>query len=643
MPKFDFSGYATKNDLKCSDGRTIKKDAFKDNDGATVPLVWQHLHDDPSNILGHALLENREDGVYVYGIFNDSPAGKNTKELVEHKDITGLSIYANGLIQKGADVLHGAIREVSLVLAGANPGAFIDNLCIEHSDGTTVSDESEAVIYTGLVLEHKATAPVVKDPPPVVDDPASTTDNLTVQEVFDSLTDIQKNVVYAMIAQALDEGDASHSEEDPEDIKHSEGGNKMKNNVFDNSNKDKVKGQTLSHDQLREIVEDAKKCGSFKESFLSHVATYGIENIDLLFPDAQAIADSPDFISRRMDWVQSIIGGTKHSPFSRIKSMAADITADEARALGYVKGNLKKEEVISLLRRITTPTTVYKKQKLDRDDIIDITDLDVVAWLKAEMRVMLDEEIARAVLIGDGRDIESADKIDETCLRPIAFDDEMYAHKVVLPANVVGDALVEAVIRARSIYKGTGMPTFYTANSVIADLLLLKDGIGRRLYTTILDLAAALRVADVVAVEVFETIPSLLGIVVNINDYTIGADKGGEVNMFDDFDIDYNQMKYLMETRISGALTKPKSALVITRSQGTLVSPTVPTFVPSTGVITIPTKTGVVYKVGGVITVGGAMAAMAGGVSATVTAEPDTAYYFAHNIDTDWTFLSTKA
>ena len=462
MAKFDFSGYATKNNLKCSDGRTIRKDAFIENDGETVPLVWQHGHDGPNNVLGHALLENREDGVYTFGAFNDSDAGRNAKLLVEHGDITALSIYANGLLQKGGSVIHGAIKEVSLVLAGANPGALIDNLAINHGDGTYDTDETEAVIFTGEALSLTSLEHAEKA--------QESGGDKTVQDVFDTLNEEQKNVVYAMLAHALD----SEEETDDTNINHSdEGGTDMKTNVFDNKDQgDEM--NVLSHDQLQEILVDAQKCGSLKESFLAHVATYGIENIDMLFPDAKTVTSTPEVISRRMEWVQSVISGTKHSPFSRIKSTAVDITADVARARGYVKGNLKKEEIIKLLKRVTTPTTVYKKQKLDHDDVVDITDLDVVSWLKAEMRIMLDEELARAVLIGDGRDIESEDKINEECLRPIAFDDAMYAHPVTVPANVTGDYLIEAILRARPVFKGNGTPTFYTTETILTDLLLLK-------------------------------------------------------------------------------------------------------------------------------------------------------------------------
>lgn len=564
MQKYDFSGYATRNNIKCADGRTICKDAFIDNHGQTVPLVWQHVHNEPGNVLGHALLENREDGVYTFGKFNDTKAGKNAKMLVEHGDITALSIYANSLVQKGDSVLHGAIREVSLVLTGANPGAFIDNLSIQHSDGGYSVDETEAIIYTG----EEFTLANIKH----------ADEEKTVQDVFDTLSEEQKNVVYALIGQALEEADLAQGEEDGEDdIKHSdEGGAYMKYNVFDIETK--KEGPTLSHSQIQEIFADAKQCGSFKDAFLAHTVTYGIENIEYLFPDAKTITSSPEFLSRRMEWVTGVISGTKHSPFSRIKTMYADITLDDARAKGYVKGALKKEEFFALSKRTTTPSTIYKKQKLDRDDIIDITDLDVVAWLKAEMRMMLDEEIARAVLVGDGREIDSDDKIDETTIRPIYSDDDLYAHHVSVAADHDYSEIIEDIVRARKEYKGSGNPTFYTTPDLLSEMLLVKDTLGRRLYPTVAELCSVLRVNNIVEVPVMESITrditdpapatlGLLGIIVNLSDYTLGADKGGQVSMFDDFDIDYNQYKYLIETRCSGALTKLKSALVIEQIQ----------------------------------------------------------------------------
>jgi hypothetical protein len=576
--KFDFSGYATKYDVQCSDGRIIHKDAFKDNHGQTVPLVWQHLHNNPTNILGHAFLEHRDDSVYAFCLFNESEQGKQAKLLVEHGDITALSIYANKLKQKGNEVLHGAIREVSLVLSGANPGALIDNLAIEHGDGSTTPDETEAIIYSGLNIsltdiEHSEKSEEKED-------------TRTVKDIFDSFTEEQKNIVYSLISHAISHSDMDEPEEE---VKHAvnialakinaqnKGGGDMKKNVFDMTGEDKTSPK-LTHAQMKEIFADAQKCGSFKEAFLQHVVTYGIENIDYLFPDARTITSSPEFLSRRMEWVAGVISGTKHSPFSRIKTVYADITGDDARAKGYVKGALKDEEFFALYKRSTTPTTIYKKQKLDRDDIIDITDLDVVAWLKAEMRMMLDEEIARAVLIGDGRNIMHADKIDETAIRPIYTDSDVYAVHTTIASDHDTEEIIEDIIRARKEYKGVGNPTFYVNSDTLTDMLLLKDNVGRRLYLTVADLAAVLRVSSIVEVPVMDSLTrldpndaqvtwGLIGIIVNLNDYTLGADKGGAVSMFDDFDIDYNQYKYLIETRCSGALTKLSSALVIEQIQ----------------------------------------------------------------------------
>jgi HK97 family phage major capsid protein len=577
MDNFDFSGYATKNDLKCTDGRVIRHDAFKKNHGIRVPLVWQHLHNDPENILGYALLENRPDGVYAYGKFNDTPKGRLTKTQVQHGDITFLSIYANQLEQVGKDVMHGMIREVSLVVAGANPGATIDNLQISHADGSDdTEDVEEAVIFTGELIDLPETKqPEVKEPEKMADvvkhaDAAPAASEKTVGEIFDTLTEEQKTVVYALIAEVADAtaagGDMSQSDDEEGDDKV------MKHNVFEGE-KGKAM-ESLSHAQFDEIVLGAKQIGSFKQSFLAHVQTYGIEDIEFLFPDAQTIDNTPAMLSRRMEWVTGVINGTNHSPFSRIKTIVADITADEARAKGYVKGSLKKDEIIKLLKRVTTPKTIYKKQKLDRDDVVDITGIDVIAWMKAEMRVMLDEELARAILIGDGRDSADEDKIDEDHLRPVWTDDDMYSHHVRLEADATTDDKIEAIIRARAQYKGSGSPALYCSSDFVSDMLLLKDTLGRRIYGTEAELAAVLRVSKIVEVPVMtdltrdssDDVPvelNLVAIIVNLKDYTLGADKGGAVSMFDDFDIDYNQFKYLIETRVSGALTLPKSALVI--------------------------------------------------------------------------------
>ena len=560
MEKFDFSGWATKANLKCSDGRTIMKDAFKDNDGKSVPLVWNHQHNDPSNVLGHALLQNRDEGVYAYCTFNDSEAGKTGKLLVQHGDVCALSIWANQLKQNLNNVVHGNIREVSLVLAGANPGAFIDSIIMHGEE----SDE-DAIIYTGedIVLSHSNESEDKKMDE--TDKNVETNKEETVADVFNTLSEKQKNVVYAIIGQALEEGEESDNEE-------SEGGNEMKHNVFDQT--EEKKNDVLSHDAMNAIISDGKRFGSLKESFLAHADEYGIKQIDYLFPEAESLNNPPEFIKRETDWVSKVMNGVHRTPFSRIKSSFADITADEARAKGYIKGNLKKEEVFTLLKRSTTPTTIYKKQKLDRDDIIDITDFDVVAWLKSEMRMMLNEEIARAILIGDGRLSSSDDKINEQNIRPIASDAELYSVRV--PVSVAASAttddkakaMIRAAVKARKEYKGSGNPTFFTTEDWLTDALLLEDTMGHRLYKNESDVAAAMRVSNIVTVPVMEGAKGpnggdLIGIIVNLNDYNVGADKGGAINMFDDFDIDYNQQKYLIETRCSGALTKPYSALVL--------------------------------------------------------------------------------
>lgn len=564
--EYDFSGWATRNNIRCSDGRTILKDAFKHNDGQTVPLVWNHDHNDPLNVLGHALLENRDEGVYAYCTFNDTDAGRNAKALVEHGDVTALSIYANQLKQQGPNVLHGAIREVSLVLAGANPGAFIDSI-IRHGEE---SDE-EAIIYTGenLVLEHSQNTIVNdKNLDEVKDNftPPSGNKEKTVQDVFDTLNEEQKTVVYALIGQALDESNQNENNE-------KEGNDNMKHNVFDQDQKEKE--NVLTHADMETIISEGKRYGSLKDSFLAHTAQYGIDHIDYLFPDAKNVTNQPDFIKRDDSYVQKVLRGVHHTPFSRIKSTHANITADEARAKGYIKGHLKKEEVFTLLKRTTTPTTIYKKQKMDRDDIIDITDFDVVAYIKAEMRMMLDEEIARAILVGDGRSTSSDDKIPETNIRPIAKDEDLYTIKapVAVAKDATEDAIAKAfirtVIKSRKEYKGSGSPTLFTTEDMLTNCLLLEDNNGRIIYDSVDKLATTLRVKEIVPVEVMEgvtrTVSSknlpLMAILVNLDDYYVGADKGGAINMFDDFDIDYNQEKYLIETRISGALVKPYSAI----------------------------------------------------------------------------------
>lgn len=579
---FDFSGWATKNDLRCADGRTIRRDAFAENDGDIVPLVWQHSHNSPENVIGHALLQNKPDGVYAYGVFNDTDNAQHAKALVKHGDITALSIYANQLKQNGGDVMHGKIREVSLVICGANPGAKIENVMAHADDeGTcaiieneygTVDNETVYEMYSKEEEELSHAETETKEEKTMPSDK-------TIKEVIDSMTEEQKDVMYYMVGQALEEaGSAQHYDMD---------GDYMKANVFDQAGET---GGYLAHAEIQlyedrdAIFADAKRLGSFKDSILQHADQYGITDIDFLFPDPKNVTNQPGWIKREDEWVSKVMNAVSHSPFSRIKSMFADITKDEARARGYTKGKKKIEEVFTLLKRQTTPTTIYKKQKLDRDDIIDITDFDVVAWLKVEMRGMLNEEIARAILIGDGRSSDSDDKIHEINIRPVLTDDSLFSVKV--PVNVDADAdsetiakeIIRTSVKSRKLYKGSGNPVLYTTDDWLTDMLLLEDGVGRKLYNTINELATALRVKDIVTVPVMEGLKrelgddeydtkgqkkDVIGIIVNLSDYRVGTDKGGQVSMFDDFDIDYNQQKYLMETRMSGALIRPFSALVL--------------------------------------------------------------------------------
>lgn len=560
MAEYDFSGWATRNDLLCADGRTIRKNAFVANDGKEVPLVWNHQHNDPDNVLGHALLENRDEGVYAYCTFNDSESGKMGRELVRHGDVKSLSIYANKLKQsKTGDVFHGMIRELSLVIAGANPGAYIDTV-LAHSEDGDVMEGIEACYDENIVLYHSEEKP---DKDEKENKEMADSNEKTVGDVINSMTEEQRQVMYTLIGQALeDAGKKDENEGEDEDMKH---------NIFESDN---VQNDTLSHADLQSIIASAPRVGSMRESFLQHAdeddeIPYGIENIDQLFPDAKNMNVPPTFIQREMDWVKKVMGRTHHTPFSRIKTMFADITEDQARAKGYIKGNLKKEQVFSLLKRSTQPTTVYKKQKFDRDDITDITDFDVVAWVKSEMRTMLDEEIARAILLGDGRQVEDADHINEEAIRPILKDADLF----VIRWAVAGEAeeraknFIKACIKARKNYKGSGNPDLFTTEDMLTDMLLLEDGVGHKLYRTEAELATALRVKEIITVPVMEGYEhnnhEVFGIIVNLADYTVGADKGGAVNMFDDFDIDYNQFKYLIETRCSGSLVKPFSAIVL--------------------------------------------------------------------------------
>lgn len=602
--KYDFSGYATRNNIRCSDGRIIMRDAFKDNDHKKVPLVWQHDHMSPDNILGHAMLENRDDGVYAYGLFNNTPSGLNAKELVKNGDVKALSIYANKLKQDGANVVHGAIREVSLVLAGANPGAYIDTVMV-HSDGDEETEDAEICfnLNSNPVIYHSDETDNTKDSADNTNDEAddsiahadkidekekdvadnnAESDSKTVRDVIDSMTDEQKNLLYILVGMAAD-GSLDESGAD------------MKHNAFENED------ETMAHSiDFDEILRDAKRCGSLRDAVIQHdledlnysdylqhaVGDYGVKEIGTLFPEAKSLNTPPAWVSRNMDWVSGVMSAVSHTPFSRIKSVFANITADEARARGYTKGKKKIEEVFTLLKRTTTPQTIYKKQKLDRDDVIDITDFDVVAWIKGEMRMMLDEEIARAILIGDGRSDASDDRIFPTNIRPIWQDDTFYTIRAQIDTKGMSDdkkteEIIKAVIRARKNYKGSGNPVFYTTEDVLTDMLLLENQIGDVKYKTKQELANRLRVSDIVTVEVMENQTrkgttsngdatesnnkdlNLVGLIVNLKDYNVGADKGGAVSMFDDFDIDYNHQKYLIETRCSGALIKPYAAISV--------------------------------------------------------------------------------
>ena len=689
--KADFSGYATRNGLKCSDGLTIMSGAFKHNDGKRVPLVWSHGHTDPTNILGHVMLENRSDGVYAYAFFNSTDQAQAAKAAVAHGDITALSIYANRLKKQGLNVQHGDIKEVSLVMAGANPGAFIDKIAIQHGDDVE-EVEDEFILYPDLELVHgdledsdeddEETSADEDDSDDEDTDKAAHADAAdkadstegesmaneeTVKDVFDTMTEQQKKVVYYMLGEAIesaaaqsdtdeDAGDGEDLDSDNDNIKHDQEGNSMSRNVFeqnDSSNTATKTESVLSHDDMKEIFQDAVRRGSAKEAVENYALKHGIEDIETLFPDAQAITSQPEFQKRRTEWVATVMDGTHHTPFSRIKSLMADITPDEARAKGYIKGNLKKEEFFKVSKRITGPQTVYKKQKLDRDDIIDITDFDVVAWLKGEMRLMLEEELARAILVGDGRSLGDEDKINEENIRPILTDHELYVTTVyvnlgdALPGGASNaDEIVDAITLNRRHYRGSGSPKFFTSETVLAQLLTVKDTLGRRLYATAAEVAAALRVSAIVPVEVFEEYPDLVGIMVDLRDYNVGTNRGGDVSLFDDFDIDYNQYKYLIETRLSGALVKWKAAIVVKRTSNAavLVTPAVPVQTDEDTVTITPT-TGVTYTAfeeadGTPVTITtNVITLTSGNTPVVVKAAPASAsYYFNNNAEDEWTF-----
>lgn len=618
---YDFSGWATRNNIKCSDGRTILKDAFKQNDGQKVPLVWNHQHQDVNEVLGHALLENRAEGVYAYCKFNDTESGRTAKALVANGDVDKLSIYANKLKTHMNNVMHGCIREVSLVLAGANPGAYIDSVVV-HGEGAEV--EEEGIIYTDepLDLSHSDESDDIdENPDSAAEDPkdseeendADASENQngsqekedsdmnkedkklehsddadnkenqghTIKEVYDGMTEEQKNAVCMIVGQAVAEATGEDSDGDDEENSES-GGSDMKHNVFDN---DAENNEVLQHSEIvADAIKDAKKYGSMKESFIQHAAINNITDIDKLFPDATELYKEPKMIEEDRSWVAKVMNGVKHTPFSRVKTTFGRMTEGEARAKGYIKGNEKTDIKMAILNRVTTPTTVYIKNEIDRDDVIDITDFDVVAWQKREMRKQLDKDLALAILLGDGKRVSEADKINEQNIRPIVNDDDLFTIKYEIKDKVdynqegnsqsTNDSftkgIIRAAVRSRKKYKGSGRPTFFTTEDYLTDMLLIEDLNGRRIYDSVEKLATALRVDEIVTIPEMEKddYKDIVAVIVNLADYTAGADKGGAVSMFDDFDIDFNQMKYLMETRMSGALTVPYSAIVLKKPAG---------------------------------------------------------------------------
>jgi HK97 family phage prohead protease len=665
MEAADFGGWATKSGLKCTDGRTIMPGAFKHMDQEQVPLVYQHMHSAIDNVLGHAILEHRDEGVYTYAFFNGTPQGQNAKLMVQHGDLKHLSIYANNLEEQGKRVTHGNIREVSLVLAGANPGAVIDNVNIKHGDGSFTSSDEDVIIYTESVLEHSSDEEVVEENP---EDETEDNEELahaddgaeTVADVVETMNEKQKNALYFLVGQTMeDNSSAKHSDETTEnDLTHQEGADTMSRNAFDQTVTDKQVGEekTLSHAEIKAIFEDAAKCGSLKKATQNVALQHGIDSIDILFPDAKMATGTIDLEKRRTEWVSAVLNGTRHTPFARIKTFVADLTQDEARAKGYIKGTYKEQEWIGVTKRTTAPTTIYKKQQLDRDDMIDITDFDIVAFLKAEMRLMTEEEIARAILIGDGRSAGDNDKIKDPAgaadgigIRSILNDHELFVTVVYVnvdDADSSYEEVVDAVMDGMEFYKGAGNPTFFTTIPQVNKFKQARDEMGRRYYANNQEVADALGVGSIVNVEPMKEVTDLIGIIVNLDDYNVGTDRGGELTMFEDFDIDYNQQKYLLETRMSGALIKPKTAIVIkkTAAGNVKVTPTKPAFDAATGVITIPTQTGIVYKdEAGTTLTAGAQTALAAGASKTVTATPASGYYVPNNQTDSWKFTRNHA
>jgi hypothetical protein len=665
----DFGGYASKAGLKCSDGRTITPEAFKHMDGMQVPLVWMHGHSDPKNVLGYVQLEARHDGMYCHGYFNNTDWGQATKALVQHKDVKGLSIYANELVEKMKTVLHGAICEVSLVLKGANKGALIDYVRIAHSDGDIEILEDTAIIHTGLDIEFDEEEYDEDDEFGHADMADELGDDATIEDVYNTLNDQQLGVLHYMIGIALEgaaQDSAAHSavatEETPAennttpegDLTHQEGTTVTTSNVFELQSKGGAQQDDrhiISHDDMKSIFENAKRLGSAKAAVEAYALAHGVDNIDTMFPDSQLITNTPEWFKRRTEWVDYVMKNLHTTPFARVRTLWADLTLDQARAKGYVKGSLKKEEFIKVYRRETTPTTVYKKQSLHRDDIVDITDFDVVAWIKSEMRLMLDEEVARAILIGDGREADDEDKISETNIRPIASDDDLYAVQVYVNLDDADSTYIEfvdAMVQNRKLYKGSGQPTLFVSETVLANLVTMRDADARLFYRNLEEIATQLRVSAIIPVEVLDQDETLLAVMVNLADYNIGMNRGGEVNLFDQFDIDYNKEKFLMETRLSGALVKVRSALVFrkTSAGAVLVTPNAPTFVASTGVVTIVATTGVVYKnrdTGATLSTG-AQTALAAGAYMTVEAYPaSSSYFLANTAASTWTFVRDHA
>ena len=693
----DFSGWATKNDIKCSDGVTIRGGAFKHMDKVKVPLVWMHQHKDPEMVLGHVILEHRDQGTYAEAFFNDTPKALAAKAQVAHGDITKMSIWANNLAQRGGDVLHGDIKEVSLVLAGANEGAEIEHIFIRHG-AADLEETGEAIITTGLIFDFIAHADGDVDAEPAPADKAA--DAETVKDTYDTLNPIQKVMVSTMVSQAIEAGralatgstadvvahsdveeenktnsdaeisaseeeetkDAEDKSEDEEskdeseetndaaeNIQHSnlKGAEVTNHNVFEQNNKSTSgpEKQVLAHDAMKTIWTDAiNKKQTLEEAILSLAGDYGINDIELLFAEARNLDAQPQLLARQAEWVPKVLDAVKKQPWAKVKSIVADLTADEARAKGYIKGTEKQDEVIALLRRTTSPTTIYKKQRLDRDDILDITDFDVVVWIKWEMRFMLNEELARAILIGDGRTALHPDKIKDPAgqidgigIRSILNDSNLYVYKKDLTANIGTEAIVEEFIRSRSEYRGSGSPTLYTTDKILSDILLLKDKMGRFLYDTEAALAAKLRVKEIVAVEVMEQVPTVLGIVVNLVDYSLGTNKGGELTFFEDFNLDFNQEIKLLETRLSGGLTRPKSAVVLTRSQGTAATPMAPSFNGETNTITVPTTPGIDYTIDGDPVTGSVVITE----DTELVAKPKPGYFIPAGTTSYWAFTYT--